>query len=118
MEDQKKMRTVAIRLRGFRSHVAGSVTQRIVDEYHSILSEVEEASEQNLASFRISSVLLEPRELSEVRRKRSTDCSPQFTEKKYCDRELFHRVLDRLWIWIEERDVELPAHTKLIDREL
>jgi hypothetical protein len=108
MADEKHMRMATSRLRGFRSHVSGSVTEAMVSEYHSIVSEVEEASGQHLASFRISPDVMVQREISDIRKRRVVDRSiPQFTVNKYCDKELFSRALDALWEWIEERDALL-----------
>lgn len=104
MRDEKKMRMATIRLSGFRSHVSGSVTERMFYEYHSIVSDVEEACGLNLTMFRLSPALLEQREITETRRSRTFERSErQFTHERFCDKELFDRALDRLSTWIQGR---------------
>jgi hypothetical protein len=103
MVDEQKLRHATHRFRLFRSHVSGLVSEKIVAEYHSILGELEKGAGTNLSSLRIDPYYLRPHRLPEVRMPRGHDrFTPQFTAQRFCDKEVFHRTLNRLAEWIEE----------------
>jgi hypothetical protein len=53
MVNERALNHALLRLRGFRSHVFGTITQAMVDEYHSIVVELAVASERDLYIFKI-----------------------------------------------------------------
>jgi hypothetical protein len=103
MADEKQMRMAVARLRGLRSHLYPPITRSIVDEYHSILKSLEDASGEPLQYFSISPVAMLARELSETRRRPTTlRFEAQFTSNQYCDTELFQTKLDGLLARVEK----------------
>jgi hypothetical protein len=51
MADEKALRHAFMRFRGFRSHVYGTITVAMVDEYHTILIALQEASKEDLSAL-------------------------------------------------------------------
>lgn len=109
MTDEKQLRMAVAQLRGFRSHVRTPITQAIVDEFQWIIKALEEATGEYLQQFSIPSASMEARPLPELRRARGfAALVPQFTEEKYCDKELFQIKIGGLWEHIEKH----PRGTK------
>jgi hypothetical protein len=101
--DEKQKRMAIARLRGFRSHVTGQITQAIVNEYHSILHELEKASGEFLQLYSIPPSVMLPRRLGEQRKTHPFSISPsQFTAAKYCDLQFFKARIDLLWNHFEK----------------
>ncbi|HEY2466466.1 MAG TPA: hypothetical protein VGI45_01325 [Terracidiphilus sp.] len=107
MADEKQLRIAVAQLRGFRSHVHTPITQAMVDEYQSIIKTLEEATGEFLQHFSISPASMNARPLPERRRARGFSALvPQFTDEKYCDKDLFEAKIAELWKHIEERPRE------------
>jgi hypothetical protein len=100
MTDEKTLRHALTRFRGFRSHVFGSVTVQMVEEYHSILIMLQEASGENLIAFTIPDSVMNQRIISEARRYRTplhSEVKAQYSSQRYCDKDLFKAKMDQLW---------------------
>ena len=54
MDDYKKWNLAAARFVGFANNVPNIVNENRVNEYHSIVDALQEASGENLSAFRIS----------------------------------------------------------------
>jgi hypothetical protein len=99
MVDKKALKHALVRLRGFRSHIFGSITEPMVDEYHTILIALQEASDEDLTDFLIPRSVLQPHIVGESRQSRSLPASrfePELTSSIYCDKEFFMERMERL----------------------
>jgi hypothetical protein len=115
MADEKALKHALTRFRGFRSHVCGSVTVQMVEEYHSILTMLQEASGENLIAFRIPDSVINQRIVSEVRRYRThlrSAVEPQYSSQKYCDKDIFKAKMDQLWGYFAKAPVADPSWQK------
>jgi hypothetical protein len=113
MADEKQLRMAVAQLRGFRSHVHTPITQAIVDEYQSIIKALEDATGEFLQHFSISPASMMARPLPELRRARGFAAQvPQFTEEKYCDKDLFQARIGGLWKHIENVITERSNRSK------
>jgi hypothetical protein len=100
MADEKALKNALTRFRGFRSHVFGSITVPMVDEYHSILTMLQEASDENLYDFTIPECMIRPRFVAEVKHYRThlrAEIETQLSSQKYCDKNFFKGRMDQLW---------------------
>ncbi|HEY2467287.1 MAG TPA: hypothetical protein VGI45_05545 [Terracidiphilus sp.] len=102
MPDEKALKHAFVRFRGFRSHVFGSITETIVDEYHEILSSLQKSSGDDLAMFFIPPSKMLARGVPPVSHKNLryptySRFDPQFTTLKYCDEKFFREKMERLW---------------------
>jgi hypothetical protein len=101
--EEMKLRMAVAQLRGFRSHVHSPITQAMVDEYQSIINALEDATGEYLQHYSISSASMNPRPLPELRRARGFAARvPQFTDERYCDKDLFETKISGLWGYIEK----------------
>lgn len=109
MIDEKKFKQTLVSFRGFRSHVFGSITEKMVSEYHSILGVLQQTSGDDLSCFHIPSSMMLRRAITQVRYARSSvrssDLEPQYTSVKYCDKQFFNDRVNRL----SEHFAELPS---------
>lgn len=113
MADEKQLRMAVARLRGFRSHVHTPITQAIVSEYQAIIQALEDSTGEFLQHFSISPASMKARPLPELRRARGfAALVPQFTEEKYCDKDLFQSRIDGLWKHIEDILTERSHRSK------
>jgi hypothetical protein len=100
MADEKALKHALTRLRGFRSHIFGLITEGMVNEYHSILSSLQTASGEDLAMFYIPRSMMRPHIIPVARQSRSIPQSrfeAQLTSSKYCDKEFFESRMTELW---------------------
>jgi hypothetical protein len=100
MADEKALKNALTRFRGFRSHVFGLITVPMVDEYHSILTVLQEASDENLYDFTIPECMIRPRFVAEVKHYRThlrAEIETQLSSQKYCDKNFFKGRMDQLW---------------------
>ncbi|HEY2471379.1 MAG TPA: hypothetical protein VGI45_26540 [Terracidiphilus sp.] len=98
MADEKALQHALTRFRGFRSHVSGSITEAMVDEYHSILSSLQKASGDDLARFYIPRLMMREHSAPPVGNLRHPTYS-RFGPKAAslnCDKEFFMERMDRL----------------------
>jgi hypothetical protein len=112
MADEKALKHALTRFRGFRSHVSGSVTVQMVEEYHSILTMLQEASGENLIAFAIRDCVINQRIVSEVRRYRThfrSAVEPQYSSQRYCDKDIFKAKMDQLWGYFAKAPVADPS---------
>ncbi len=98
MPDEKLMRMAIARFRGFRSHIHGPITQNVVNEYHSILIELETGTGEFLQDYSIPPTWMAPRVLPYFMvTHHNRKGEPQFSEEKYCEKALFKSTIDALW---------------------
>jgi hypothetical protein len=97
MVDEKALKHALTRFRGFRSHVSGSITEAMVDEYHSILSALQKASGDDLARFYIPRSMMRDNSVPLVRNLRLPTYS-RFDKSTSlnCDQKFFRERMDRL----------------------
>jgi hypothetical protein len=72
----------------------------MVDEYHSILTMLQESSGENLYAFTIPENRMLPRIVAEIRHWRGHprgEFEPQTGSQKYCDKDFFKNRMDLLW---------------------
>ncbi len=96
MHDYKKWNLAAARFVGFANNTPNTVNENRVNEYHSIIDALQEASGENLSAFRISAEELRPKT---IRGQVGLIGYPRHTEysaEKYCDNGYFARQLHGL----------------------
>jgi hypothetical protein len=71
MVDEKALKHALVSFRCFRSHVFGSITEAMVEEYHTILIALQEASDKDLTAFLIPRSRMRPHIVAEARQSRS-----------------------------------------------
>jgi hypothetical protein len=101
MVDEKKFKQALVSLRAFRSHIFGSITQGMVDEYHGIICTLQESSGEDLGQFAVPQSMMKPRPLSEIRKYRSTsfyngESEIQYTSMQFCDKPFFTERMTEL----------------------
>jgi hypothetical protein len=93
--DGRELQHALIRLRGFRSHIAGTVTEAMVDEYHSILASLEALSGKDLRTFAVPRPTFD---LPTGPRKHSRNIYYSRRDEKatprYCDQKDFKELID------------------------
>jgi hypothetical protein len=79
--------------------VYAPITQPMVNEYHSIIDSLEDATGESLQNFSIPSAAMAQRQLSEIRRRLSAKSAyePQLSVDSYCDKVLFNTKIEGLW---------------------
>lgn len=109
MADEKQKRMALARLRGFRSHVTGEITEVVVDEFHSILNDLQVATGEYHRDYSIPESAIRARPRGELRM--HPTMAPMellFTATKYCDKQFFKTHLDLLWNHFEKDLVISP----------
>lgn len=108
MVDEKSKRMALARLRGFRSHVTGQITQKVITEYHSILDELQSATGEDLQHHAIRQTAMAAGPLGQQTKIHPSSDSTEaiFTRGKYCDKEFFKKNLDLLWEHFERGSQE------------
>lgn len=102
MPDPKKFAIAHARLQSLRGNIPSSVDERCVNEYHSIMTALQEASGDDLSSFAIPTEELKPRVIGAVlggHRDRSSHT--YYSDRRYCDRPIFARQVEALCYYIE-----------------
>ena len=107
MVDEKRFKQAFMRLRAFRSHIFGSITETMVSEYHEILEALQETSGDDLGILRIPPSVLLPRVVSQIRYSRSaahsSNYEPQYTSEKFCEKALFMERVNFLIAYAAEK---------------
>ena len=78
----------------------------MVDEFHSILSSLQQASGEELSSFYIPQSMMRARPVSHRRYAKPgkfTDIDTELTSAKYCDKVFFNERMDGLWEHFAEK---------------
>jgi hypothetical protein len=95
MDHANKQRLAWTNFEAFRSHLPRSWDEDEVSRFHKIVSELEEAYEFDLSSFRISDAEVKPILIGASRIGRSGRRRPnQYSAKKYCDQEVALRKVN------------------------
>ena len=112
MVDEKALKHALTRFRGFRSHVFGLITVPMVDEYHSILTMLQEATGENLYAFTIPEYMIRPRIVAEVKHYKTplhAEIETQLSSQRYCDKDFFKEKMGQLWEYFAEAPRAHPS---------
>jgi len=113
MFDQKKLRIAAFRIEAIRRNIPKEIPEERVEEYHRLIDELEAASDEDLSPFRIPADEVKPKRVSiPIFLNGGPPPQPVFSEKKYCDHNLFSRQIEGLWCCVQsiQANPSAPVH--------
>lgn len=111
MPDQKKFAVAYARLVSLRAKIPSFLGEQRVKDYHSIVDALQEASGEDLSSFRIPAEEMKPRIVAvHPRSYRGRPGHATYSDKNYCDREFFERQVNGLHYYIESARREVRSN--------
>ncbi len=102
MLNQQQWNVAFSQLDALRKNMPASVTQGRVEEYHTIVFALQNASgDVNLLSFRVPDSEVKPIVSSARRGTRRMPGHATYSKERYCDAQFFKRKVDGLWQYIQ-----------------
>jgi hypothetical protein len=105
MDDIRKRNLALARFNGFRNNLPDYLDDDTVAQFHEIISALEEASGEDLSSFRIPDTEMERRVIStgplRARPGRPPIGGRRMSEKRYCDEQFMRRQIEGIASYLE-----------------
>lgn len=116
MEDARKLNLAVARFNAFRSHLPNHLDEGAVAQFHEIVSALEEATGEDLSSFRIPESELKHRVISRgplrARPGRPPSGGTRMSEKRYCDDQVMRRQIEGIASYFAS--LQSPPHRRKI----
>jgi len=115
IQDKKRWLSAWARLEAFRQNLPTYITAERVEQYHSLISDLQVASGEFLNEFRIPEDKVKPK-LLPIRGRAGTSLSMQYSKDKYCDSDYFVGQVNALWQYLKhvtEPSVSAPEQAAI-----
>src|SRR5262249_42445312 len=117
MVDQKQWAIAWSRFQAFREHLLASINEDCVNQYHSLIADLESASGESFEKFKVPDEKLSKRVVQV--RMRSYSGRPggaTLSKDRYCDSSYFHAQVDGLHSYLEST-IAVPSKPKVGARQ-
>jgi len=114
MPDRKKFAMAYAQLDALRRNIPSFLDESRVNDYHSIVDALQDSSGDDLSCFRIGSQEMNPKVISA--RRGGYGGGPghvTYSDKKYCDRGVFARQVEALWLYIQSAKADMDSNARL-----
>lgn len=102
MPDRKKFAMAYAQLDALRRNIPSLLNESRVNDYHSIVDALQHSSGDDFSNFRIRPEEMKPKVISARRRGYSGGPGHvTYSDKNYCDRGVFARQVEALWLYIQ-----------------